>query len=139
MLYRRFLEFADNSLNVAKLVSTKPDLLFGTALFYTRQCAEYSLKAYLGYHEIRTERVKKLSEYIKMCTKFDKTFKELSETVDKLDPYTEELTRYPTDEIIPKDVSNEQGLAYAAEVLQFIREKIKLHDTSELPKQDLQT
>ena len=129
-VYIRYLDFAENSCKVAKLVSKDPGILFGTALFYARECAEYALKAYLAFHKIRSSHISQLSELISMSVPFDKQFAELSEKAVKLNRYSEELTRYPSDEIIPRDVSNEQAIAFAEEFLAFVKERMELGNAS---------
>ena len=96
--------------------------------FHCQQAAEKYLKAYLVYNDQEPPKTHDLIELLKLCNEYDHDFSALSPKCEYLIPFAVR-TRYPGGSD-PDDNDMKTALAYAAEIIEFVKTKIPYTNSS---------
>lgn len=121
---QEWLKKANEDEKAGKII-LKEGGLYGLASFHFQQMAEKYLKGYLILKGKRFRKIHDLTEILKECREMDKSFKDLTENCEFLNPFYI-ASRYPGD--IPEGISkNESEEAYkkARGIKEFVFKKVK--------------
>lgn len=92
--------------------------------FHCQQAAEKYLKAFLVYNDQEPPKTHDLIELAKFCNNFDKEFLLIISKCEYLVPFAVRV-RYPST-IDPGDEDMNRALAYAQDIINFVKLKISL-------------
>ena len=120
---KQWLIKADHDLGSARRLAEGDNPYLDTAAYHCQQTAEKALKAYLTFRDMPFQRVHDLAVLIEQCMETDKTFDQIRNIADILNPYATAF-RYPGDVLEPNPLDVEEALRLAGVVLDFILERI---------------
>ena len=92
--------------------------------FHCQQAAEKYLKAYLVYNDQEPPKTHDLIELVKFCNNYNTDFSPLFTKCEYLIPFAIR-TRYPGGSD-PEDEDIKRALAYANDIIEFVKSKITL-------------
>jgi HEPN domain-containing protein len=92
---------AQRDLISAKVLASDPQSLLDTAVYHCQQAAEKSIKAWLVFHDQRTEKTHDLRLLVSLASTFEPGFGNWLETAERLTPYATEY-RYPGEFLSPE-------------------------------------
>jgi HEPN domain-containing protein len=106
----------EGAIKLFEIGHSLPDL----AVYHAQQCAEKSLKAFLAYKMQPIEKSHDLNILVNLCQKFEESFKNLNSRASYLNGFDIKY-RYPNDELEPTDIETKEAIAYASEILDFVK------------------
>lgn len=113
---------ASHDLESAKRLASEPSPLTDTAIYHTQQCAEKALKAYLAWQGQELEKTHDLKTLLKLCSKFDQSFKRLVVEANFINPFAT-MFRYPGNELFPDAETVAEAMLAAARIYDLVAEK----------------
>lgn len=117
---------AMNDLKSAEKLIEGDEPILDTAIYHTQQCAEKALKAFISYKQQPVKKTHDLELLVELASGFDKTFNELYEDTEILNPYDTEF-RYP-DAILEPDIEDvREAIEKAKNILSFVKKKIGIN------------
>ncbi len=124
LAHENWLTIADQDLYAAAKLLKDDDITLAASTYYTQQCAEKALKAFLAFHNCPIRKTHDLIELIKDCCEFDQEFSQLIATATDLNPFATD-SRYPDDQMfLPYQPQVEHALKQAADIISFVKKKI---------------
>ena len=107
---------------VRVLLGASPPAL-DIAVYHCQQAAEKAIKAWLVWKDIPFPKTHDLEALLKLCMPLDPGFETLMPHAHVLTPYVAEF-RYPGDTLEPAADDAQEALRLAAEVLDYVNERI---------------
>lgn len=123
--HAKWLDFAKEAFKVIKMLHETPDDTPHTRLivFYAREAAERSLKAFLIYKKVYLLKTHNLSFLMNNCAKIDPEFLKLKKVADNLHTYYG--IEYPDSGFYLPDISlAEDAVKQAKIILEFVKDRI---------------
>ncbi len=122
-----WFEKADEDLLTAEVIINLAVPMLGIICFHTQQCVEKYLKGFLVFHGLKARKTHDLVRLLNECSDIDSSFTRWEEACIQLTVYAVE-TRYPTysDEYSVEEA--EEAVAFAAQIKDFVRNKVKLEE-----------
>lgn len=115
---------ADTDFKSAQILAESPGPP-ETICFLAQQGAEKYLKGYLVWHSVAFRPVHDMLEILNGCRNVDKTFRELADDCQALNPYAVEV-RYPGFGASYNDEDARDALERAEHIRRFVRERLGL-------------
>jgi HEPN domain-containing protein len=123
-LAREWLIQSDRDLRGARQLVGGLDPLYDLAAFLAQQAAETALKGFLAAHGVTLEKTHDLSRLLDLAHPIEPGLARFADMADRLSVYVA-LTRYPDEgPFIPGADDAEEAITAAAEILQFVRERL---------------
>jgi HEPN domain-containing protein len=119
--HEKWLAIAREDLGMAKLALSAE--YFSSATYHCQQCAEKSLKGYLSFKSVSIIKTHDLIKLLEQCMQLDRDFQKLYPAIRILNPFSTKF-RYPADFDIPDSNKALQAIQYAANVINFVVDKI---------------
>lgn len=122
-----WLAYAEDDLQIAKLLLDAPTGSVTGVLFHSQQCTEKALKSVLIYHEIKYRKIHDLVELVNSCPDLDKEFLNLKVSAFALNPFAVDV-RYPeTYHIDPYELLVKEAVNHADGILKHSKNHIDSH------------
>lgn len=122
--HNEWLRIAQDDFKASKRLIESSEPIIGPALFYTQQCAEKDLKAYLVYKKQKVNKTHNLILLVDLCCEFDAEFSKILPAAIELNPNSTG-TRYPDSYLSFMDLSLAVfGIQQAEKILEFVKLKI---------------
>ncbi len=122
-LVNKWILKVENDLKAAAQMLNAEEPVTDAICFHCQQAAEKYFKAYLVSHGSAPEKTHKIERLIEDCSKIDRTFVSLVNTIE-LSEYAVE-SRYPDDFYIPGLDEAQNAFKLAGEVKLFILNRLK--------------
>ncbi|MFC1712298.1 HEPN domain-containing protein [Candidatus Poribacteria bacterium] len=120
-----WFEKADQDLLTAEVILNLAVPMPGIVCFHIQQCVEKYLKGLLVFHGLKARRTHDLVRLLNECSDIDFSFTRWEEACIQLTVYAVE-TRYPTYSYEYSVAEAEEAVAFAAQIKDFVRSKVKL-------------
>ena len=125
-VHEDWLSVAGEDLYAATKLLKDDDTTLAPSIYHTQQCAEKALKAFLVFNNCPIRKTHDLIELVEECCEFDQDFSQLMQAASALNPFATD-SRYPDDRLyIPYRPQVEEALGQAADVLDFVKDKIHM-------------
>lgn len=121
---KNWIAKASGDLKSSKKLIKDDDETLDSAVYFTQQSSEKSLKAYLIFQQQSIPRTHDLEKLLKDCIKYDNSFNQLREDTEPLAPYAT-YTRYPDDRFNVDREEVVKAIACAEKILKFVKAKIE--------------
>ena len=120
-IYKEWLEFAEDDLQVAKVVVKA--LHYKAAVYHAQQCAEKSLKGYLVFNNEPIKKTHDLRVLLGLCYVLDADFFDIETEATELNELDTEF-RYPSQTtLILDELFTLSIIDYAQKIFDFVQSK----------------